>query len=291
MRLSASLIIAAVAAVLLAGCHGSSRNELPEDAVAVIGARALTAQDIRREVPRGLSPGDSATFVRAYIRGWIDRELLSQVAVRNVDMDLIDQLVEDYRNELIMTLYRREMSHRVDAETFSEDTLRAYYESHPADFILERPLVKGVYLKVEAQNDQLARLKRLYRSERPVDIDDLEKIAPTAATHYDYFRDRWIDWEQIENRIPADIPSADAFLNGNRTLQLETNGFCYLLHVTEFMPTGARKPFEAAVPEIQERLINMSRRRYDTQLRNDLYQQALSSGELSFPNGDPLATR
>ena len=55
-----------------------------------------------------------------------------------------------------------------------EDSLRAYYNSHNREFILERPLVRGIYLKVPDDAPNLGVIKRLYRSSRRDDIDRLE---------------------------------------------------------------------------------------------------------------------
>ena len=88
---------------------------------------------------------------------------------------------------------------------FAEDSPRAYYEEHKDDFKLERPMVKGVYLKLLDDAPKLKQIRRLYRSDSPGDIDKLEKAAIGTAIHYDYFRDSWIDWEQIENRIPVEF--------------------------------------------------------------------------------------
>ena len=41
-----------------------------------------------------------------------------------------------------------------------EDSLRAYYDRHPDEFTLERPLVRGIYLKVPSDAPNLGTLRR-----------------------------------------------------------------------------------------------------------------------------------
>ncbi len=279
--------VAACAALAASACTGGDVQDTT-DAVAIVGQEILTISEIRNHTPAALGNSDSAAFARAYIRNWVDRKLISEVAAADVDMNEIDRLTNEYREELIMNEYRREMIRRADNTEITSDSLHAYFDSHRSEFVLERPMVKGVYLKVPDDFHKLAELKRLYRSTRPADVDKLEKAA-TNAIHYDYFRDRWVDWEQIESRIPASFnEGAETFLRSGRPLEVSAGGFTYLLSITEYLPAGAPMPFEAAMPIVRDRLLNSVRRRYDTRLRSELEERALTRGLLQYPAGNPF---
>jgi len=282
-----SSVLLALSAIAATGCQ-SSDNEVPADAIACVGSSCLTRGELSRHVPGGLPPADSAAYAKAYIRNWIDARLIATVAAREIDMDEIDRLTAEYRTELIMSQYRRTMATQATDGIFSEDSLRAYYDRHPDEFTLERPLVRGIYLKVPSDAPNLGTLRRLYTSSKSEDMDRLEKEAPAAAIHYDYFRDRWVDWEQIETRIPADIPWPTSFLRSRRPLDVTNNGFTYLLSISEFIPEGDTMPFEAALPLVRERLLTRARHYYDARLRQALYEQSLAEGSLKFPGGNPL---
>ncbi len=278
---------AAVCLLLLAGCSGGAEPSLPAGTIVAVGNEVLTGAELSSAVPAGLSEADSAAFAQAYIRNWTDRKLIANVAAREVDLNEIDALVEEYREELIMNRYRREMVRRADNTEFSLDSLQAYYDSHRDEFVLERPLVQGVYLKVPDTSPKLAQIKRLYKSTRPVDIDRLDQAANAEAVHFDYFRDRWVDWEQIENRIPYEFSGgAAAFLRAARPLEVSSGGYTYLLKIDQYLLPGETMPFEAARPVVRDRLLNSLRRRYDTQLRNELEERGLRTGLLRYPAAD-----
>ena len=77
-------------------------------------------------MPLGLSPSDSTKFARAYIRSWIDSKLVGEIAARNIgDIDRIDQLVEEYRNDLIMWEYRQRMYESHADKPLSSDSINA----------------------------------------------------------------------------------------------------------------------------------------------------------------------
>lgn len=273
--------VALAGVLLLGGCRGGDSASVPADAIATVGGATLTRAELNRNLPSALNAADSAALARAYVRNWIDQRLIEQVAAADVDIEEIDRLTADYRRELIMSRYRHEMARRADAVEFADDSLRAYYDTHGGDFTLERPLMQGIYLKVADNAPQINVLRRLYKSERPVDLDRLEKEAPAAASHYDYFRDRWVDWEQIENRIPADFGESDvAAISSGRPFELNSGGYVYLLKISDVIPAGHIMPFETARPLIRERMLTARRRAFDSRLRNDLYESALATGTL-----------
>ncbi len=289
MRRTKYIFVATAAMLLAAACGGGGTASIEADALVVAGSGTLTRSQLHAAMPAGLSAADSTTFARAYIREWIDARLIADVAAEEVDRAEIERLVEEYRNSLIMAQYRRSMARKATDGIFSEDTLKAYYDAHPDDFILDRPLVKGIYLKVPDDTKNLSTLRRLYKSEQPADIDRLEKAALGEAIHYDYFRDRWIDWEQIETRIPVDFSSADmADMRSGKPVDVTSGGFVYLLSVSDYLPVGSPMPFEAAKPYIRERMLSLSRIDYDKRLRNELLNKALADGTISFPGANPL---
>ncbi len=65
-------------------------------------------------------------------------------------------------------------------------------------------------------------------------------------------------------------------------LETESQGFIYLLSVSDYLPAGSVMPYEAARPLVRDRLLNIRRRAYDTRLLNDLYQRALDDETLTI---------
>lgn len=264
--------LAAAAVILFAGCGGSA-SSVPDDAVARVDRTYLTAREVRASVPAGLSQDDSLTYARAYISNWVEQNLILKHAAGDIDLEEIDRLVDEYRAELIMTEYRRRMAESARGD-FSDDSLRQYYDTHTADFRLHRPLVRGLYIKIDSAYADLRQLRSIMRSDRPEDQDRLDNIASAEALHYDNFKERWVDWEQIETRIPGDAPAPVAGTLIERT----SAGYTYLLRLTEIMPAGSPMPYQAAEPLVRERLLNNRRRAYDAILRRDLFDRALTEG-------------
>ncbi len=277
------ILTSAIAALTLAGT-GCSTTDPDKDPnlIARVGKQRLMRDELDKALAKGLASQDSTRLARTYVRAWIDSHIMGEVAGRNIpDMSEIDRMVDEYRNELIAWEYRRLMFMQHGDKDYPADSIVSYYEKHEADFVLERPLVKGVYIKIADNSPSLPRVKKLYKSTRDADIDRLEKQDLQGVIHYDYFRDRWVDWEQIETRVPIDFGSSpDAFLATNKTVEVSVNGYTHLLEITEFLKTGATMPLERAEERIRRDLFNQHRREYDTRLRMDLFNQGLSDGTI-----------
>lgn len=279
MIIAAACVLIGVA---VASCGGDKGSEISPDALVVVDGDVLTRRDLEAAMPAALSTDDSVKYARAYINAWIAARNIARLA-DDIDMTEIDKLVDQYRKELVMNEYVRRMcDENVDSD-LPEDSLLAYYNRHPQEFKLTRPLIKGVYVKIDEKSQSLPQLRKLYRSRKEADIDKLDKSLLNGAIHYDYFRDKWVDWEQIESRVPYDFgASGDLFLRSHNYLDVTSDGFTYLLDVSDVLHTGETMPYEAARPLIVDKLNFFNRRRYQEQLKQELFDNGVESGRIKI---------
>lgn len=276
-------IPAILLAAFLTACTTTTREE-GGDILVEIGEECLTVDELRSHLPAGLSEADSVRSARSYIRSWIDSRLISEIASKNIgDLTEIDRITREYRNELIAYEYRRRLADRDAQKKVPEDSVRAFFDKNRGNYKLERPLVKGVFIKLPDDAPQIREVRKLYRSDRMADIDRLEKQCLDRAVIYDFFRDRWVDWEQIESRIPMDFgPSANQFLRAHDHLEYTSGGFTYLLDVNDFCPAGGEMPFEYARERIEWELQYRNRADFDRELRRELLKEAYDDGKIQI---------
>lgn len=267
---------------MFCSCGRSGGEVEEEDILVVCGNSKLTRNEVVANMPHGLSKQDSLQQAKAYIDNWINVHLLSEIGTRNIpDMERIDKMTEDYRNKLIAYEYRRRMLLGEMSEyKIPTDTLMAYYDAHKQDYVLDQPILKGIYIKIPANAEHLKDVKRWYKSNRRQDIEKLEKYGLKGAIHYDYFRDKWVAWSEIEKNIPETFPNPNNFVKTNKSYEVIKNGFVYLLNITEYREKGGIMPFDFAEQKIREIFVNENQMRLDSKLRADLYREALSSGDL-----------
>lgn len=281
--------IAAGILTLLPAMAACSKKEAADGAntaslgkvLARVDNAVLSLEDLQCALPSGLSREDSTAFADAFIRSWIVDNLITEVAIDHIDnTEEIERLTEDYRRRLIMWEYRQLMVSADTSLTVSADAVRQYYADHGAEMKLAKPMVKGIYIKIESDAPALNEVKKLYKSDRQEDIEKLEKVGLRGAIHYDYFRDKWIPWEQIITKIPADIPESN--LRKGYSFTLDSNGFTYLLSVSDVLPSGTKMPLEAAEPQIRETLEAARLTEIDALIMQRLFQQAQADGRVEM---------
>lgn len=280
-----NILISAVLLLIILSTACSNKNKQDSgDILVTVGNAVLTLDDLRKQLPSGLSAEDSTALAHSYIRSWIDSRLISEIASQNIgDLTEIDRMTEQYRNELITYEYRRRMfDDRIKSE-ITEDSIKKYYDENLAELKLQRPILKGIYLKIPNESPSLKNAKKWYVSTKTEDIDKLEKQCLDGAIHYDYFRDRWVDWERIESLIPAEFGSdPDAFLATHKNLEISQGDFTYLLSISEYIPSGKTMPYEFAKETIKDILAYSRRAEYDRLLRLSLLKEAEDNGQITI---------
>lgn len=135
----------------------------------------LYHEDLQSVLPADLSKDDSLLFAEHYIRNWAEDVLLYEKAQSNIpNSDEIDKLVENYRKALIMHTYQQELINQTLSEEISEAELTGYYEKHQELFKVDRPLMKGLFIKVPLTAPQLGSVRRWYKTETREAVEHLE---------------------------------------------------------------------------------------------------------------------
>ncbi len=249
-----------------------------EEAIAMVGSQVLTGSELKSKIPYGLSPDDSLKFVRAYVRQWIDARLVGEIAARNVsDMSHIDEMVENYRNELIMWEYSRLMYAGQSERGIDRDSLRSYYAEHKEDYRSTSPIVKGIFVRIPADDRRLPNIRKWVMSKNNDDLDKLEKASMDGNMEYEYFRDDWMQLPILARKFPGDI-SRRLVGTGERRVEITDGGTTYILAVSELLPAGSVMPFSLVEELIAEQYRSARRPEYERNLRRELYDKGVSEG-------------
>ena len=268
-------------AILFSGCTLEKR-EVP-GAIVSVGNRYLTREMLDQVIPDGLSPRDSSAFADAYVRHLAEDELVYDVAQKNIpDVERIENLVDRYRRELFVHEYQKQiLSEKLDAE-ISDDAVKNYYRTHLDKFILKTPIVKGLFLKVAETTPELKNLKKWYRGKDHASVENIEKYTLHNIINYDYFYDRWVSFDEVMSAIPYTVTDANRFLQTHTFLEINNEGYWYLLNISDYLPAGAHMPLDFARTQIEEILLNQKRMDFLHQMNKELYQEALENRKIKY---------
>ena len=261
---------------------------MPENVLLKFGDLELKYDDVIAGIPDDVGGTDSAALFKAIVDGWVkDVVLLNLAEERLYDIDAIERKVKDYRNSLIVSEYLSRMreSHTPKVD---EKNVREYFNKNRNEMKLEVPLVKGVFLKINSDSKGKEKIKKLLTSEEPKDIDILEQDWFDRALEYNYFRDKWIDWETVAGRIPHRFGDPEEFLKGNKYFETEYGDCSYYLEISDYLPVGEEQPYEFASAWITELLIQGDLADFEKALVESIINKSIKDKNLQVIGYDPL---
>lgn len=290
-RLTAPIrnIVLTLCVLSLSGCVDRHEGkESSSDVLLTLDGISLTMREVTSHIPVGIDAADSAAMFRAITDNWIKTRVLSDLAENKLaDVSHIDRQVEAYRNRLIVAEYLRRMKEGKHFD-INPDSIMKFYDAHKKELLTEMPLVKGVYIKVASSTIGLNEIRQLMSDASDESIDRLEKSWLDAALQYDYFGNKWIDWQTIANQIPYRFSNPDAFLSTTRDFETTYNGSTYILHICDYLPTGSEQPYEFSADRIARMMERAKMADYEQSLVNSLVKKAIDEGRMEITGYDPF---
>ena len=271
-----------VLSISLGACKRSQTAD--PDALVSVGGRTLDRSAVNALIPKGVSPEDSLLLAENIVKKWVKDMLVYDMALRNLgnDKEEVDKLVEEYRRSLIRYRYQeRLVEEKLKAEILESDKLN-YYEENPGQFVLDRGLIKGLFLKIPIDAPGLADVKKWYKSTDVASLEKIEKYSVQNATIYEYFYDKWVDFDEVMGNIPVHVADPNAFLKANKQVEASDSSYCYLLNIREYLPAGATEPYDYASPHIIEILVNQRKVAFLRNFEDELYNDAIRDGDVVF---------
>ena len=256
------------------------------DVLVRVKDRVLGREEIQRQIPRNLSSADSLLMAESLAKKWVKDALVYEVALRNLEREEraeVDRLVEEYRHSLIRYRYEEQLVRERLSSDFQESDKLRFYEENQSKFVLDKALIKGLFLKVPADAPGLADVKKWYRSTSESAVEKIEKYSVQNAVIYDYFYDKWVDFDQVMDNIPMRVTDANAFLKANRYVEMCDSTYCYLLNISDYLPIGRVAPYDYAGPQIIEMLTNQRKVQFLKDFEDELYNDAVKHGDVEFP--------
>ena len=243
----------------------------------------LYKEDLQTVLPAGLSKDDSLLFAEHYIRSWVEDVLLFNQAQSNIpDNGEIDKLVANYRKALIMHTYQQELISQKLSGEIPEQEIADYYEKNKELFKLDRPLMKGLFIKVPLTAPQLGNVRKWYKTETQDAVEHLEKYSLQNAVKYEYFYDKWVPVSEMLDMLPLKVPDVDEYLDKNRHVELKDTAFHYFLNVSDYRSIGEQEPYEFARSQVKDMLLNVKQVEFMRQVKDDLYQRAVKRDKIKY---------
>jgi hypothetical protein len=273
-----------IVSLLIVACN-NNLNIKDTNALVKVGNKTLYRNVVDDNIPAGLSQEDSIIAAEYFIRSWVKENLLYGLALKNInDKENVERLVENYRKSLLIYQYEEQLVNERLSKEIDEQSLYDYYNRNKDKLKLERPLVKGLFLKVPATASQLNEIRIWYKSTTPDSREKLEKNSLNNAAIFDYFVEKWVDFSDLMDNFPTEILNKEDLTVKKKTIEKKTDGYFYFLNITDYLLQGDNAPYEYVSVTIREIIINQRRIEFLKKAEEELYKRALDKGEIQFYN-------
>lgn len=252
--------------------------------IAKVGTKVLTMQELSKNVPDYLDATDSALWADDYVKKWVQRELLllkAEESLKGNEKDVSDEL-EEYRNSLIVFRYKNELI-RQKMDTIVKNTdIQKYFGEHRESFILNRNIVKAIYIKVPVSVSDPKNLKELCASNDPEKQARLNEYCLSYAKAYDRFNDQWVAVDLVLKNTPAFIADQEHFLEKTRFIESTDKEYYYIVYIRDYRLAGQSSPIEFVQNDIQNLILSKQKLEFLKQIEKDIYKEGLDNNKVKL---------
>ncbi|MEM8906263.1 MAG: hypothetical protein AAGD05_00325 [Bacteroidota bacterium] len=265
---------------LLAGlCLGvwacQPTEEQPTDndrLLAQVFNKSLFHSELEGMVPPNSSPEDSALIANAYIEKWVRESLLMHEAERNIPKDLnIDELVRDYRASLIRHNYEQLLIELQLDSTITDDELAFYYAKNKAQYQLEYPILRCLFIKIPQGAPDIDQLQTWWEDNQMEEsYTKIVDYCSKNAAVYVLNDSMWYKMEDIASQIPVNDRKK---LSSKRELALEDENFQYFIRVLETISERQIAPLPYVKNQISKVILHKRKIKLLDEKREEMYER------------------
>ncbi len=269
----------------LAYCHHPGAQPVNEVPVARVGSQYLYAEDLSENFVSGMSEDDSVKFVKNYISRWIKELLLVKKAELYLPVEqqkAVEKQVEETRRNLLVYKYEQDLILQKMDTVVADSLIENFYKEHTDIYDLKENVVKALYIKIPLSAPDLASVRRWYRSNRDGDYTRLESYCYQYAVKFDDFKDRWVPFDLLLDKLPLTINNRERYLRYNPFIEVKDTAYQYFVRINEYKLRGTPAPVEYVSEFIRQVILNERKMKFVRELENNIYMEALSRKEFEL---------
>lgn len=263
------------------GCVSNGAAE--SDVLAELGNKQLLVEDIADHLPKSgvMSTADSISLVNRLVRQWAENALLVEAAEFNLQVELADfeQLVEQYRNDLLKHAYiDGYVSQHLDT-TITPAQVKDYYDQNLSNFELKESIIQAFYAAAPLKAQKTKEAKRWFLSDRYQDkyLDWAEVFITKQSNYGDSV---WVPMMDFLEEIPLESNNPYNYLNRRARFTCEDTALVYFVQVNALRIKDSYSPLPYVEERIKKVLLNKRRLALIEQIEENIIKHAIEEGTL-----------
>lgn len=276
---SCILLVSMLPGILSCNSVTKRKNEKP---IARAYGNYLYKSDMQGLIPPGTSPEDSSLLAKSYIELWMKKKAVVNKAEFNLTETQkdIQNLLDEYRTSLLTYEYEKQMVEQKLDTVLSESEVQTYYYQYKQDFLLQDPIVKGVYFRILKNSTRLREFRDLAHSYGDLAYKRLVDLGAQVADYTDSFEESWLSFPLLMQKMPGTVPDTRQFLQRYKYLEAEDDRYFHFARIIDYKLPGESAPLEYVKQEIRDVLLNKRKMDFLKQLEESIYNEAVIQNDV-----------
>lgn len=260
--------------LVLAAC-GETTEVGTDPLLARVHQKELYLSELDGMFPKNASGEDSTLIIQAFINRWSRETVLQWEAERNLPSDLnIDRLVRDYRASLVSNHYEEVLvGLRLDS-SISQQQLEEYYEANKSQYLLERPIVRCLLIRVPYPVQEEEELQGLWNNGKVTDTTALSNYCERFAEVALLEPDAWYSLDDISEQLPKGTLTTEN-VSAKREFSLQEGSFRYYFRLLEVKPRLEIAPLSYVKGQARNVLLHNRKRKVLEEAREEIFEREL----------------
>jgi len=269
--------------LLATGC-GVFMQEESRTAIAEVNEYTLYTDELQAALPKEMTPEDSILFSDNFIIQWATQMLILNKAELNLtdkQKDVSAQLKE-YRSSLLIYLYQKQLVRQQLDTVVTQSAIEEYYDNNKQNFELRHNIARGVLVKLAKGSEDVEKVKKIMRSDKQENRQELEEYCSQHALAYQLNTDFWIPFPKLLEQLPK-----TSYLNLNyfslyKFAEVQDSVAHYLLRIKEIKYKNSVSPLKFEQQNIRNILLNQRKLELIQKLEKDIFDEAVSKNEFKI---------
>ncbi len=274
------LLLLLVFPFIYLSCHRSGNDG--GEPVARVYNNYLYRDELAGILPANASSADSTKIAHSYIEKWVRNQLLLRLAEANLPEEEknLEKQIANYRASLLIYKYQQYLLGQKLDSLVTMREIEEYYEIHGRTILLDKPAIKGVFLKVPADAPGQGQLIEMFTGSG--NIEDLESYGNRYASRSLIFTETWMYADELLQHFPAGSAAQTNALRGPGQVTASDENFYYFLGVIDFVPRGSQMPLSIAARKIKNIIINRRKNQFLNELEKSLLNEGLEKNAIQY---------
>lgn len=266
--------------LVYSSCTSFEGNQ--KEALARVNSNYLYKSDISGIFPANISKTDSIKIARNYIDKWIRKQLFLRLAEINLPEEEkdVEKQIADFRASLLIHKYQQFLLMQKLDSIIPRNEIRDYYESHSDNFRLDKPAIKGVFLKVPLDSPNRDRILSWFRNGN--DLVQLENYAGQYADSYAWFDKDWVYLDDISKNIPKTLLNTSYNLSNTDHFAVTNEEYQFFIGITDYLEPRNEMPFSLASQKIKSIILNKRKIKFLNELEQNILTEGSSKNSYQY---------